>query len=62
MACAGLQALHQCGWVHQDISIGNILVVGTSAKLADFEYAKRIDDTSDIHEGRTVSREFIVQR
>ena len=50
----GLQALHECGWVHRDISIGNILVVDDGAKIADLEYAKRVDDDSPMHQGRTV--------
>lgn len=50
----GLQALHQCGWVHRDISMGNILVVGNCPKIADLEYAKRVDDDSAMHHGRTV--------
>ncbi|GJE97380.1 hypothetical protein PsYK624_135970 [Phanerochaete sordida] len=40
----GLRALHHAGWVHRDISIGNLLVVGNTGMITDVEYAKRIDD------------------
>ncbi len=46
--------MHECGWVHRDISITNILVDEQGiAKLADLEYAKRMDDTKS-HRVRTV--------
>lgn len=32
--------MHELGWVHRDISYGNILIVGTMGKITDFEYAK----------------------
>lgn len=53
----GITALHELGWIHRDISSGNILVEGTDgpAKIADLEFCKRIDDESPGHEGRTVS-------
>ena len=39
----GLKALHQCGWVHRDISMGNILIDSDNrARLTDFEYAERV--------------------
>ncbi|KAJ3555678.1 hypothetical protein NM688_g2446 [Phlebia brevispora] len=40
-ACNGLRALHECGWVHRDISAGNILLYNDSIKIADLEYADR---------------------
>ena len=49
----GLQAIHQAGWVHRDISAGNILMVDNVAKIADFEYAKKMSDISH-HTLRTV--------
>ena len=49
-----LRALHSCGWVHRDISSGNVLIVNEVAKLSDLEYAKREGDTSQ-HGIRTVS-------
>ena len=48
-----LYILHSLGWVHRDISSGNILIVDDFIKIADLEYAKREDDTSQ-HGIRTV--------
>ena len=48
-----LTVLHTLGWVHRDVSSGNILVVDDGVKLADLEYAKREGDTS-LHGIRTV--------
>ncbi|THH06436.1 hypothetical protein EW146_g9612 [Bondarzewia mesenterica] len=52
-AAIGLSAIHQCGWVHRDISIGNILVLNSRAKISDLEYAKKVehDRTHDIRTG-----------
>ncbi|KIP06415.1 hypothetical protein PHLGIDRAFT_118969, partial [Phlebiopsis gigantea 11061_1 CR5-6] len=36
----GLEVMHMCGWVHRDISIGNILVANDMGILADVEFAK----------------------
>lgn len=42
------------GWIHRDISFGNVLVAGGMAKITDFEYAKEILE-NEIHLGvRTV--------
>lgn len=59
---AGLYILHKHGWVHRDISTGNILVCrdGTT-KLVDFEYAKRYDDRTT-HAMRTVRGLYPVTR
>lgn len=46
--------MHELGWVHRDISFGNILIVGNVAKITDLEYSKRITDDRAIHLGRTV--------
>ena len=48
-----LQAVHKCGWVHRDISSGNILLVDGVVKIADLEYAKKMDDETS-HTGRSV--------
>ncbi|THH04754.1 hypothetical protein EW146_g10093, partial [Bondarzewia mesenterica] len=52
-ATIGLSAIHQCGWVHRDISIGNILVLNGRAKISDLEYAKKVehDRTHDVRTG-----------
>lgn len=36
--------MHDCGWVHRDVSLGNILLVDGVAKIADLEYAKKEND------------------
>jgi len=33
--------LHKAGWVHRDLSPGNIIVVDGKAKISDLEFAKR---------------------
>ncbi len=46
--------MHLAGWIHRDISTGNILIdANGNARLADLEYAKRLEDNS-IHVVRTV--------
>ncbi|KAF7790439.1 hypothetical protein EIP86_001394 [Pleurotus ostreatoroseus] len=37
-----LHHLHQGGWIHRDISVGNILVVGERGTLIDMEYATKM--------------------
>lgn len=44
--------MHKSGWVHRDISLGNILVVDGVAKLSDLEYATRNTEQKEL--GRTV--------
>lgn len=60
MTLSVLLSLHAIGWVHRDISSGNVLVLDGPApavKLADFEYAKEIGETTGgKHEIRTVSK------
>ena len=56
---------YERGWIHRDISVGNILVVeiGRDAdkkvirqvKISDVEYAKEVDNTEPAHSLRTVS-------
>lgn len=50
---SGLDLMHSLGWVHRDISYGNILLVGKRGKITDLEYAKEETDTS-VHGIRTV--------
>ncbi|KAI0084507.1 hypothetical protein BDY19DRAFT_524479 [Irpex rosettiformis] len=45
-ATTALKAIHECGWVHRDISSGNILIVDDIAKISDIEYAKKMNDES----------------
>lgn len=50
-ACLGVQAIHQAGIAHLDIKPGNILLVGATAKVADFgigrycsnQFARNVD-------------------
>ncbi|EED78862.1 predicted protein [Postia placenta Mad-698-R] len=61
-AAFALVALHELGWVHRDISIGNSLGFVVNGvlycKLSDLEYAKRMNDRSG-HEIRTGTRSFM---
>ncbi|KIP04125.1 hypothetical protein PHLGIDRAFT_494333 [Phlebiopsis gigantea 11061_1 CR5-6] len=43
-ATRALFILHRSGWVHRDISTGNILVVNGGGRLSDLEYAKKQGD------------------
>ncbi|KIP01109.1 hypothetical protein PHLGIDRAFT_123659 [Phlebiopsis gigantea 11061_1 CR5-6] len=54
----GLSAMHAAGYVHRDISAGNILVVDGKGILGDVEYAKEEDDNSQ-HEVRTGTAYFM---
>lgn len=59
MTPKALRGLHELGWVHRDISAGNILVTAKGhAKLSDWEYAKEYDThrVATAHDIRTVSR------
>ncbi|GJE97403.1 hypothetical protein PsYK624_136200 [Phanerochaete sordida] len=40
----GLRLLHKNGWVHRDISPGNVLIHNTDGKLSDVEYARYCSD------------------
>lgn len=48
------------GWVHRDLSVGNIYYYvdedgEPGAKVGDFEYAKKMNEDSEVHDVRTVS-------
>ena len=45
--------MHRGGWVHRDISSGNILIADGDVKIADLEYAKNMKDDSS-HSERSV--------
>ncbi|KAF8493938.1 hypothetical protein F5888DRAFT_1720628 [Russula emetica] len=53
-----LRLLRKLGWVHRDVSIGNILSCDGHAKLADLEYAKKIGDL-ETDEMRTGTMQFM---
>ncbi|KAI0922904.1 hypothetical protein AcV5_009769 [Taiwanofungus camphoratus] len=54
-----LRLMHRSGWVHRDISTGNILVdKDGNGTLGDLEYAKRMGQLSS-HEVRTGTADFI---
>ncbi|KAG6327945.1 hypothetical protein ID866_11144 [Astraeus odoratus] len=53
-----LQILHDAGWIHRDVSPGNLLRIGNSVKIADLEYAKRLD-SAESHEIRTGTMDFM---
>lgn len=57
-----LQAIHESGWMHRDISTGNIILDNNRGILIDFEYAERIpkEGKAPSHGGRTVRRVFVV--
>ena len=48
-----LQILHLLGYVHRDVSGGNVLMWKGSGKLADMEFVKKTSDLT-IHEVRMV--------
>lgn len=52
-----LQMLHKSGWVHRDISAGNIITRDEQGRLADFEFAKRASDEDDLD----IVRPFLLQ-
>ncbi|KDN34108.1 hypothetical protein RSAG8_12810, partial [Rhizoctonia solani AG-8 WAC10335] len=61
----GLHAMNLCGYVHRDVSSGNILLVPASGSLGqrgvimDLEYAKKMDDMSSPHDGGVGTTAFM---
>jgi Fungal protein kinase len=55
--CEGLRWLFRAGYVHRDISAGNVLCVNGSGRLSDLEFCKNYKTTprSTEHEMKTVS-------
>lgn len=57
-----LASLHMLGWVHRDISSGNLLIGNGQLKIADFEYAKKMTNPGDnVHDIRTVCSMFVLK-
>ncbi|KAF8576249.1 hypothetical protein K439DRAFT_1664701 [Ramaria rubella] len=52
-ATNGLELMHKHGWVHRDISSGNLLVHEGVGKLTDLEYTKRMSTEGSHSEVRT---------
>ncbi|THH02934.1 hypothetical protein EW145_g6678, partial [Phellinidium pouzarii] len=52
-----LQWMHGCGWVHRDISSGNVYSYGGQGLLGDLEYAKK--DSGGKHDVRTGTLDFM---
>lgn len=40
--------MHKAGWVHRDISTGNITLDAKRARLVDFEFSKQASDEDDL--------------
>ena len=49
-----LKWIHGCGWVHRDISAGNLYLYDGRGVIGDLEYAKR-RNSDVVHEHRIVS-------
>ena len=41
MIVLALHCLHKAGWVHKDLSPGNIITVEGKTKISDLEFAKQ---------------------
>lgn len=54
---AVLRVFHKLGWVHRNLSSGNIMLVGDVVKISDLEFCKKMDEAGDDrpHDIRTVS-------
>ncbi|EKM54135.1 uncharacterized protein PHACADRAFT_209951 [Phanerochaete carnosa HHB-10118-sp] len=55
----GIAALYECGWIHRNISIDNVLVIDGQVKISDLEYAKPLEDDQQPHGIRTGSIFFV---
>lgn len=53
-----LQFLHSVDGAHRDVGAGDVLRSGKIGKLADLEYAKRVDSNTT-HEVRTGTLDFM---
>ncbi|KAF8833310.1 hypothetical protein BDN67DRAFT_870005, partial [Paxillus ammoniavirescens] len=57
-AVSGLKYMHTAGWVHRDISVGNVLRHGNRGLITDLEYTKRTDSNQS-YEVRTGTPDFM---
>ncbi|KAL5479070.1 hypothetical protein ACEPAI_2358 [Sanghuangporus weigelae] len=57
-SAAVLKWIHGCGWVHRDLSIGNLYWYHGRGLIGDFEYAKRKNQDVE-HELRTGTPDFM---
>lgn len=55
-----LRYIHEAGWVHRDISTGNIYLFENRGLLSDFEYARPMGKGAE-HEVKTVSLVVVAQ-
>ncbi|THH04287.1 hypothetical protein EW145_g5639 [Phellinidium pouzarii] len=53
-----LELMHGCGWVHRDISCGNVYSYNGRGRLGDLEYAKKKDSIGK-HDIRTGTLDFM---
>ncbi|KDQ18946.1 hypothetical protein BOTBODRAFT_126784 [Botryobasidium botryosum FD-172 SS1] len=61
-AAKALNLLDKCGFIHCDISIHNLLLVGNTGKLCDLEFVRESDGaraTNDAYNDRTGTPEFL---
>ncbi|KAI6004745.1 hypothetical protein EDD15DRAFT_2155510 [Pisolithus albus] len=54
-----LQFMHSVGWVHSEVNSTNVLRAGSMGKLADLDYAKRMDSNSTRCEFQMEVPEFV---
>ncbi|KAF9233645.1 hypothetical protein BU15DRAFT_66398 [Melanogaster broomeanus] len=55
----GLEYMHIAGWVHRDVSAGNVLRCNGRGKITDLEYAKSLTSSSESHDVRTGTADFM---
>jgi hypothetical protein len=60
LSYVALHLLRQLGWVHHDVSIGNLLSSQVGVKLANLGYAKKTLADTTHHGMRAVSNSFVM--
>ncbi|KAF9233709.1 hypothetical protein BU15DRAFT_53550 [Melanogaster broomeanus] len=58
-AVKALKWLHGAGWVHRDISSGNVMRYNHQGLIVDLEYAKRMNSSDPSHDVRTGTADFM---